>query len=1369
MKKKSVLFLFLFFTLSLFAQSDKAKFSARIVDGQTGEPLPCVHVYIAAGRGVLSNLDGNFTIEAEAKDSLYFTIMGYEPQRFRADRLPEVVKMTERVRSLDEVTVLGTEGLLSKVQKKLEKDYKKRRRRSSYYFNRISVTYGQQREMVEDFIEARSAVNLRELKVISGQYWNSDLQLQPVGTDAIHYPSYWVRSNLHKMMSLGPMVQDEDFWSWLTTPLPPRRSPKHWDKNYRITKETLSDDDGRLVYRIEMQRKDLKTFAVLSGTLYVDAATCRLLRFDGTVSNLVMYMKLADLSEAYIPTDFSLHVDYRHDRGFTEVDNITFRIVSEDVEVNTTMVNVDDYNLPMSWGVAIKNNILRTINEAGYNAELSKQYDFVQRTEDEETLVSGQNQTETEEPPVLASDSSLTVLLAQSVLHEKDTLLALSEESRKVLSYMKHAMRFSLVQPAEKVYLHIDNTGYFEGETIWFKAYVIRTDTEARTDLSHILYVELLNPTGEVVERRKLPIVNGMAYGDIKLDSLMVTGFYELRAFTRYLTNWGTYACFSRVLPVFKTPKQEGDYSHPQIDQLSHRHRLPDVRTEEGDPIKTLTPNPSTDPLRPSGTSPSMGRAIRMVSPSIEGGVGGGSSPHRGGDVRRTEGVCFYPEGGNLIAGLTGRVAFTLADKDGQPLEADCEVRDAKDNVIIHTTTQTDGIGQFTFQPHANTQYQLIVHHDEKVRRINLPAVQPEGCSLTLNMLRSDSITADIQTTTALHGKMLGYVLMHGGRILLCDTLLAAPSQRLAFCRRAMPAGVSQLTLFDSDGNICADRLLFVCPPPSPADSIRIMAPTDYIRPCGKVELTLWTTPRATLSFSATDAATTLTHRPADIRSWMLLASEVRGYIHHPEQYFEADDSLHRLAADQLMMVQGWRRYSVADPLRPYGHLPHNGEEAIRMVSPPHYGGGGGGEGPLFSPEKRQLIQGKIYPKKKKKKLPSDISLKAILYNDQGQVLAGADTTADSLGQYTFGLPEVVGTWKLQIYTQKDSLPVDCRVGIDRYFSPPPRTLFPQECQTHPVDTTAIFHWQTDGAEPPVLMTSKDHLLDEVTVKAQKRWTGVEPWANEHDARRCSHIYYNCDDAVDRLIDEGQPIPSFCEWLKQRNSFFAGNNVPGHTIIIYPNPDYPTKHIAQLYEEFDPFYEKGYDIAPRGEDLLVYDDGLTYKNRPLVWIIDNTFYTVTNYHLTRSSREPVFLTNDHTNTMIDLPVELEWVKSVYISEDLEALHRHIHCEAIDQMNPVVLYVYTHRTLAGQPKGLRSTYYQGYDSPSTFQMPDYSVLPPMEDFRRTLYWNPTLTADRYGKVNISFYNNSSCTDMFISVEGMSADGRRTLSALWAPPP
>ena len=57
-------------------------------------------------------------------------------------------------------------------------------------------------------------------------------------------------------------------------------------------------------------------------------------------------------------------------------------------------------------------------------------------------------------------------------------------DSEALLNYAKKAMRFSMFYPQEKVYLHLDNTGYFKGETIWFKAYVTRLDTEAPTDLS---------------------------------------------------------------------------------------------------------------------------------------------------------------------------------------------------------------------------------------------------------------------------------------------------------------------------------------------------------------------------------------------------------------------------------------------------------------------------------------------------------------------------------------------------------------------------------------------------------------------------------------------------------------------------------------------------------------------------------------------------------------------------------------------------------------------------------------------------------------------------------------------------------------------
>ena len=115
---------------------------------------------------------------------------------------------------------------------------------------------------------------------------------------------------------------------------------------------------------------------------------------------------------------------------------------------------------------------------------------------------------------------------------------AQSEETARILSYLQKAMNFNKVVPQEKVYLHFDNMGYFENETLWFKAYVTRTYDGRATDLSKVLYVELLNPMGDVIKTRKYPIDSlGVSHGEMKLDTLLGSGFYEVRAYTRYMTN----------------------------------------------------------------------------------------------------------------------------------------------------------------------------------------------------------------------------------------------------------------------------------------------------------------------------------------------------------------------------------------------------------------------------------------------------------------------------------------------------------------------------------------------------------------------------------------------------------------------------------------------------------------------------------------------------------------------------------------------------------------------------------------------------------------------------------------------------------------
>ena len=112
-------------------------------------------------------------------------------------------------------------------------------------------------------------------------------------------------------------------------------------------------------------------------------------------------------------------------------------------------------------------------------------------------------------------------------------------ELEHVVNLIKHGLLFNRLNPQEKVYLHFDNTGYFKGERIFFKAYSIRTDTGAPSNISRVLYVELLNPSGDVVQTHKVKMENGVGYGDLPLDSVFGTGFYEVRAYTRYMRNWG--------------------------------------------------------------------------------------------------------------------------------------------------------------------------------------------------------------------------------------------------------------------------------------------------------------------------------------------------------------------------------------------------------------------------------------------------------------------------------------------------------------------------------------------------------------------------------------------------------------------------------------------------------------------------------------------------------------------------------------------------------------------------------------------------------------------------------------------------------------
>ena len=872
-----------------------------------------------------------------------------------------------------------------------------------------------------------------------------------------------------------------------------------------------------------------------------------------------------------------------------------------------------------------------------------------------------------------------------------------------IVKFFQHTILFNKVMPQEKVYLHFDNTGYFKGETMHFKAYAIRTDTGAPSDISKVLYVELLNPSGDVVATHKLKMENGAGKGDLELDSIFGTGFYEVRAYTRYMINWGGTCAFSRVFPIYKKPAKEGDYSKPLIDELTYVHRLPNGRE-----------------LLASGEAIAQSKTKRSA---------------KGYTVK------FYPEGGELVQGIENRVAFTVDDDEGRHAAVMGILSDSNGNTVTTVSTDESGRGVFQLIPERGGYSLTLTTEEGKRLDFLLPQAKFEGCNLKVDAI-NDPLTVTVNASPAFSDKVLGYTLINRGVVVSYDTLTVYGSLELEFDRANLSPGVNQFTLFDGSGKILAERLFFINPTRNEQDSIHIKCATTDLTPCCKIRVELDALPNSNLSFAAMDAATMTDGRVGNAQTWMILSSDIKGYIENPDYYFESDDLEHRKAADLLMMVQGWRRYD----WRLYSG-------ATLWKDMENY------NGKLQPIEDQLYVHGKLLPtqsKWKKKHPVAGVNLQVVVYNEKGEHCSG-ETVTDSLGNYAFKLPDMEGEWNMQMLTKFNDKAANYIVSVDRHFAPEARYLSPYE--TEPIPLPEAFKKAKEEAEiignTPGL-AKKDGQYVIPTVKVKKRYFTDDswlPWYDEGAAARHSIIYYNVDEATDKTIDMGETLPTLYQWLKSKNEFFSGDD------------DLVDLYIPTRIEpgEIDTAGVAGKLVKVEGDVIdnymnAVYKGGLMYKNKPVVWIVNNQ-YVCTSYY-NRSTFNVIW--NDNQSGAAAMPTFIDEVKSVYVSEEGEPYKKYIIAEEFDAIHPITVFVYTHPQFFSKVKGIRRTHFQGYNKPETFKMEDYSVMPPMEDFRRTIFWEPDVKTNYDGKAYIDFFNNSSCKTLYFSAEGFTGDGKILVS-------
>ena len=642
---------------------------------------------------------------------------------------------------------------------------------------------------------------------------------------------------------------------------------------------------------------------------------------------------------------------------------------------------------------------------------------------------------------------------------------------------VKSYNHFGKYNPQEKVYLHFDNTGYYLGETIWFSAYVVTSPQLRPTEMSKVLYVELLTPEGRIVETKKLKIEGGWGHGEFRLTGpTLIGGFYEVRAYTRVMLNWeGTY--FSRVFPVFDKPEEEGVYRH-KITRYPRSQRLPQER-ESPPKLKSLN-------------------------------------------------LTFYPEGGDLVSGLPGVVAFKAVDDAGRSLSVSGDIYDSEGRSVGQITTRHRGMGRFELTPGPNP-HEVRITYDGKTRRYPLPAAKTEGYTLRAETMDPDSLHIQIRRSRGAKGHWVGLVVSCRGiaHSFEVSDLREEESAEFHLSRATFPEGVHQITLFTSEGEILGERLMFHY-----RGNSRLQIETEgekpTYRPYEKVQLQVSVKDRelrpvpSRLSVSVRDVVREVpTNYRSDMAANLLLESDVRGYIEDVDYYFESTDADHRFGADLLMLVQGWRRYAWKEQtgIEPF-EAKHKVEEGI-------------------------LVEGRVYDYRISGAKPrSGVELSVWVYS--GMTNSRGRCTTDSLGRFTFlSDRDIWGKNELVLQSQKTNRRgkqknMPYLIELDRQFSPRGRAyrVDEQELSQESEAQAEYIEDETYGRSDTLTGTPieglKVHNLGEVEVKGKRRIENRRPT-----------IEYDVSEEVDKMIDSQvrDYTDNVVDFLRRTNPYFIDKSI----------------------------------------------------------------------------------------------------------------------------------------------------------------------------------------------------------------------------------
>lgn len=844
------------------------------------------------------------------------------------------------------------------------------------------------------------------------------------------------------------------------------------------------------------------------------------------------------------------------------------------------------------------------------------------------------------------------------------------------------------------------------GEQVFFKIYLVNGQDQTTGTMSNVVYVDVINPAGTLIQKLNYPVRDGYAEGSYDFPEQATGGIYKLKAYTTWMQNETDSTFFvkeltlqhviaPRVMMKLDFPEKgygpgagvSADFSMRSLsDEPITNHTAKYTVSLGGKPVETavfttdrqgrckikffLPKALSTNDgllnitVQYDGYTEAISRSIPIVLGKID--------------------LQFMPEGGTFVAGHTSHVAFIALNEFGKPVDVEGDILDKQGKKVASFKAYKFGMGKFVIEPAANERYTAKITAPANIReQYLLPAATAEGVTMAVEKHPSD-LQLTFFASSDMEVKLVGQTK---GMNYYAEPLRLVRGENVVTIKQEkFPAGIARFTLYDDNDQPLAERIIFL----NEQRKLKVTISLDKkkYQPREKVSLTITTQDEngkpvpSNFSLSVIDDKlwSFADDKQDHILSWLLMSSELSGKIEEPQFYFKADEPKAPQALDLVMLTHGYRYFDYIPQVVTSGQL-------------------------KFTPDIQNILSGMIVNDKQQ-----PVKASVFLVNTYGGGKAATvKTRSDGMFFFSGLTPNTNYTLLSQSLKQKEKVYIKVLQNGSGY-----NPMYMADIRKLKVNDKFV------ATHTPSVQLKKS-LQNNVNLKI------------------------NVVDRNEELMNAGSRLDEvvvITAYGSLKRSAFTGAAV---RIEAKDLENIPIGRMEQALEGMVAGVQVNQPANPGAAATVVIRGAMSANaaNKPL-FVVNGV--PVEEYHLALinpNDIESVTVLKDATATAL---FGYRAASGVIMVDTKKAGKEKLSVNLTHKYLVAVQSVMAPHTV--------------YSVARKFYVPKYYSLQTDErtDFRETIYWNPVVQTDKEGKATVEFYNSDANTTFRVVTEGIGYNGK-----------